>query len=76
MKLGTRYGPKLIRSILSRVAFVCSLMDQDGIQVRFLNSRVEGNNITSEQQALQLVSQVKFSGELGSIIRGLERCPG
>jgi len=44
-------------------------MDQDGIQVRFLNSRVEGNNITSEQQALQLVSQVKFSGELGSMTR-------
>ncbi|CEQ41748.1 SPOSA6832_03484, partial [Sporobolomyces salmonicolor] len=33
-----------------------------GHQVRFMNSRVEGNNIASEQQANQLISQVKFSG--------------
>jgi len=31
-------------------------------RVRFLNSKVEGNGLTSEQQALQLVQQVKFSG--------------
>ena len=50
-------------SILSRVAFVTSLFDHDGIQVRFMNNRVEGNSIASEQAALQLVQQVKFSGE-------------
>lgn len=27
-----------------------------------MNSRIEGNNINSEQAALALVSQVKFSG--------------
>ena len=27
-----------------------------------MNNRIEGNNITTESQALQLVSQVKFSG--------------
>lgn len=27
-----------------------------------MNSRVDGNNINSEQAAQQLVSQVKFSG--------------
>lgn len=31
-------------------------------QVRFLNSQVQGNNINSEQAALQVVQQVKFSG--------------
>ena len=37
-------------------------LDQDGIQVRFMNNRLEGNNISTENQALQLVQQVKFSG--------------
>jgi len=51
-----------LKLILSRVAYATSLFDQDGIQVRFMNNRLEGNNIASEQQALQLVQQVKFSG--------------
>ncbi|KAK8845604.1 hypothetical protein IAR55_006320 [Kwoniella newhampshirensis] len=51
-----------LKLILSRVAYATSLFDQDGIQVRFLNNRLEGNNVTTEQQALQLVQQVKFSG--------------
>lgn len=44
------------------MAFATSLFDQDGIQVRMMNSRVEGNGITSEPQALQLIQQIKFSG--------------
>lgn len=32
------------------------------IQVRFMNSQIEGNNITNESQVLGLVSQVRFSG--------------
>ena len=48
---------------MSRVAYATSLFDQDGIQVRFMNNRVEGNNIASEPQALQLLQQVKFSGQ-------------
>lgn len=32
------------------------------LQVRFMNSRVEGNGINSEAAAMQLVNQVKFSG--------------
>ncbi|ORY29308.1 hypothetical protein BCR39DRAFT_532222 [Naematelia encephala] len=51
-----------LKLIMSRVAYATSLFDQDGIQVRFMNNRLEGNNITSEPQALQLVQQVKFSG--------------
>lgn len=51
-----------LKMILSKVAFACSLFDHDGIQIRFLNSNVNGNNITSEQAATQLISQVKFSG--------------
>lgn len=51
-----------LKLILSRVAFACSLFDQDGINIRFLNSQYDGNNISSEAQAMQLVSSVKFSG--------------
>jgi hypothetical protein len=32
------------------------------VQVRFMNSRVEGNGIRSQQDAMNLVSQVRFSG--------------
>jgi len=51
-----------LKLVLSRVAQCASLFDHDGIQIRFLNSRVEGNGINSEAAALQLVQQVKFSG--------------
>ncbi|KAK4704861.1 hypothetical protein P7C70_g1351, partial [Phenoliferia sp. Uapishka_3] len=57
---GTRIDD--LKLIVSRVAMAASLFDQDGIQVRFMNSKIEGNNINSEQAALALVSQVKFSG--------------
>ncbi|KAK6908666.1 hypothetical protein I203_102669 [Kwoniella mangroviensis CBS 8507] len=51
-----------LKMILGKIAFACSLFDHDGIQVRFLNSQLQGNNINNEQAALQLVQQVKFSG--------------
>lgn len=58
-----RLGRADQRRIMSRVAYATSLFDRDGIQVRFMNSRVEGNNIASEPAALHLVQQVKFSGQ-------------
>ncbi|KAL7417257.1 hypothetical protein BDY24DRAFT_377238 [Mrakia frigida] len=51
-----------LKLILSRVAFVTGLLDADGIQVRFLNSNVEGNNIATEQAALALLGNIKYSG--------------
>ncbi|WVQ62698.1 uncharacterized protein L199_000846 [Kwoniella botswanensis] len=51
-----------LKLILSRVAYATSLFDDDGIQVRFMNNRLEGNGIKTEQDALNLVNQVKFSG--------------
>ncbi|KAJ9123059.1 hypothetical protein QFC22_001248 [Naganishia vaughanmartiniae] len=51
-----------LKLIMSRVAYATSLFDQDGIQVRFMNSRVEGNGINSEAAALRLLEQVRFSG--------------
>lgn len=43
-----------------RVAFAASLFDQDGIQVRFMNSQIQGNNLRTEQEANNLISQVKL----------------
>ncbi|GAA6008504.1 hypothetical protein JCM11491_004501 [Sporobolomyces phaffii] len=51
-----------LKLIVSRVAFAASLFDDDGIEVRFMNSRVEGNGLRTEQDASNLVSQVRFSG--------------
>ena len=51
-----------LKLILSRVAFATSLFDEDGIQVRFMNSTAQGNNIRSEQHVNQLIQTVKFSG--------------
>lgn len=51
-----------LKLILSRVSFATSLFDEDGIQVRFMNSTVQGNNIKGEQQVNQMVQQIKFSG--------------
>ncbi|EXJ84102.1 hypothetical protein A1O3_04769 [Capronia epimyces CBS 606.96] len=51
-----------LKLILSRVAYAASLFDDDGIQVRFMNSPEQGNNIRSEQQVTELVARTRFSG--------------
>jgi hypothetical protein len=51
-----------LKVILSRVAFAASLFDEDGVQVRFMNSLDQGNGIRSEQQVEELVSRVRFTG--------------
>ena len=48
--------------ILGRVAYAASLFDRDGIQVRFMNSSVQGNSIRTESEAESLVRNVSFSG--------------
>ncbi|KAK9355353.1 hypothetical protein V1523DRAFT_405534 [Lipomyces doorenjongii] len=51
-----------LKLILSRVAYAAALFDNDGIEVRFMNSTVQGNGINSEAAASDLVSQVRFAG--------------
>ena len=51
-----------LKLILNRVAFATSLFDDDGIQVRFMNSTAQGNNIRGEQQVNQMIANTKFSG--------------
>lgn len=51
-----------LKLILGRVSYATSLFDDDGVQIRFLNSTVEGNGIRNEQQVQELVGRVSFSG--------------
>ncbi|KAI9840756.1 MAG: hypothetical protein M1837_001330 [Sclerophora amabilis] len=53
---------KDLKLILSRVAYAASLFDHDGIQVRFMNSDREGNNIRTEGEVEQLVASIGFKG--------------
>ncbi|GAA6024040.1 hypothetical protein JCM10207_004498 [Rhodosporidiobolus poonsookiae] len=51
-----------LKLIIQRVAYAASLFDDDGIEVRFMNSRVEGNGIKTDADVMQLVNNVRFSG--------------
>jgi hypothetical protein len=51
-----------LKFILSKVAFAASLFDEDGVQVRFMNSFEQGNGIRNEQQINDLVARVRFNG--------------
>ncbi|EGC48019.1 transcription factor RfeF [Histoplasma capsulatum var. duboisii H88] len=53
---------KDLKLILSRVTYAATLFDDDGIQIRFMNSNEQGNNIRNEQQIEHLISTIRFSG--------------
>ncbi|KPV71884.1 uncharacterized protein RHOBADRAFT_39923 [Rhodotorula graminis WP1] len=60
-----------LRLVLSKVSHAAALFDDDGIEIRFLNSKKEGNAIKSEAQAIDLLSKIKFNRAtpLGSSLR-------
>lgn len=51
-----------LKLIISRVSFAAGLFDDDGIQVRFMNSNEQGNNIKGNQQVEELISRIRFQG--------------
>lgn len=51
-----------LKLILNRVSYAASLFDDDGVQIRFLNSAEQGNGVRNERQVLDLVARVSFSG--------------
>lgn len=51
-----------LKLILQRVAFAASLFDDDGIQVRFMNSHEQGNNIRSDVEVNGLIQRIQFKG--------------
>lgn len=60
-----------LKLILQRTAFAGSLFDTNGIEVRCMNNQHAGNGIKTDQQAFQLVSQIRFHGltPLGTSLR-------
>ncbi|KND02117.1 uncharacterized protein SPPG_02612 [Spizellomyces punctatus DAOM BR117] len=48
--------------IVSKVAEIASLFDQDGITVRFMNSEQQGNNLRSEAEATALIRSIRYMG--------------
>ena len=55
-----------LKLILNRVAYASSLFDSDGIQVRFMNSNIDGDGVRDEQGAAALLQRVKSSGLVSS----------
>lgn len=56
---------KDLRVILERVAYAATLFDDDGVNIRFMNSQPPPNycdGVRNEQQIDQLMSQVQFKG--------------
>ncbi|KAK4046134.1 hypothetical protein OIV83_006330 [Microbotryomycetes sp. JL201] len=51
-----------LKLIVNKVATASAMFDSDGIQVRFMNSTIEGNNINSEASVANMFQSVKFSG--------------
>jgi hypothetical protein len=51
-----------LKLIIQRAAYAASLFDSDGIEVRFMNSDIQGNNIRSEPEVEQLIQRVQFKG--------------
>ncbi|KAL2918931.1 hypothetical protein HK105_201765 [Polyrhizophydium stewartii] len=51
-----------LKFILSKAAEVMTLFDDDGVQVRFMNSNVIGEGIRTTDHVNELVERVRFSG--------------
>lgn len=51
-----------VSAIVAKVAGACSLFDDDGIEIRFLNSNEQGNHLESEQAAQEYIRRARFQG--------------
>lgn len=51
-----------LKMILERIAQIATLFDDDGILIRFMNSNLEGNGITNQNQVNQLMQGIQFNG--------------
>ena len=51
-----------LKLILNRVSYAASLFDDDGIEVRFMNSDDRGSNVRTQQDCERLVANRKFKG--------------
>ena len=51
-----------LKAIISKVAPIATLFDDDGILVRFINSNVNGDGIRNAAETESLIQQIRFSG--------------
>ena len=51
-----------LKLILSRVVDITSQFDDDGLSLRFFNSNIDSDNITSEQEAMNALAKVHYNG--------------
>lgn len=51
-----------LKMILGKVSSVATMFDDDGIVVRFMNSRAEGNGVKNPADVASLIANVNFSG--------------
>lgn len=51
-----------LKLIINRVSFAAGLFDDDGIQVRFMNSTQQGNGIKTPAQVEELIASIRFQG--------------
>ncbi|VVT44070.1 uncharacterized protein SAPINGB_P000287 [Magnusiomyces paraingens] len=60
-----------LNNVISHTAYISSLFDDNGIEVRFINSSIQGNSIRNENEVKKLVSSVNFKGltPLGSNLK-------
>lgn len=49
-----------LRMMVGKIATAAGLFDSDGIEVRWLNSKKEGNGFTTEAQVVELIGRVKW----------------
>lgn len=49
-----------LKMMVGKIATAAGLFDSDGIEVRWLNSKKEGNGFTTEAQAIELIGRVKW----------------
>lgn len=49
-----------LRMMVGNIATAAGLFDSDGIEVRWLNSKKEGNGFTTEAQVVELIGRVKW----------------
>lgn len=51
-----------LKLIINRTAYIASLFDDNGIQVRFMNNRIEADGLKSEQEVNRVIQGVEFRG--------------
>lgn len=49
-----------LKLILGKVAEVATLFDEDGIEVRFINSNKQGNGIKNATEASRLLADLEY----------------